>query len=110
MSAVGTVIVVVPVPRFQRGSAICFRAPDARVEELFGEDPVVALDFAVVSRRVWRDALVSAGPDRFAEGCRSVAGTVVSHDALDPGDAVRSEPGSGPPEEVTALSSGNASV
>ena len=99
MSAVGTVIVVVPVPRFQRGSAFYFRAPDAGVEELFSEDPVVALDFAVMSRRVWRDALVSAGPDRLAESGRSVAGTVVSHDALDPGDAVLSEPGSGPPEE-----------
>lgn len=99
MSAVWTVIVVVPVPRFQRSSAFSFRAPNASVEELFGEDPVVALDFAVVSRRIWRDALVSAGPDRLAEGCRSVAGTVVSHDVLHPGDPVRGEPGSGPPEE-----------
>src|SRR5699024_3995982 len=110
VSAVGTVIVVVPVLRFQRGSAICFRAPDARVEELFGEDPVVALDFAVVSRRVWRDELVSAGPDRFAEGCSSVAGTGVGHDAPDPGDVERSEPRYDAPEEVTALSSGNAAV
>lgn len=99
VSAVGTVIVVVPVPHFERGSAFGFGAPDARVKKLFGEDPVVALDFAVVSRRVWRDALVSTVPDCVVESCGSVAGTVVGHDPLDPGDAVLGEPSSCTSEE-----------
>jgi len=56
---VGSVEVVVDVPDLQGGCAFVFGGPFVGVEELFNEDPVVALDFPVVARRVGRDPLVS---------------------------------------------------
>lgn len=52
-------VVVVDVPHAERGYAFVFGGPFAGVEELFGQDPFVALYLAVVSRYAGRDALVT---------------------------------------------------
>jgi hypothetical protein len=43
-------VVVVHVPHAQGGGALVFAGPGAGVEEFLGQDPVIALDFAVVAR------------------------------------------------------------
>ena len=50
-------VVVVDVPDLDRGGAFGLGGPEAGVEELFGQDPVVALDLAVVPWGVGTDAL-----------------------------------------------------
>jgi hypothetical protein len=94
-------VVVVDVPDVDRGGALGFAGPDAGVEELLGEDPVVALDLAVVAGCVGSDPLV-AGGDRGhgpAEGGGLVVGAVVGDHPHEPGDAVGGEERPGAVEE-----------
>lgn len=66
--------------------------PGAGLEELLGEDPVVALDFAVVAGCVGRDPLLPGGKHGLGEDLGPIAGSVVGDDPLDHIDAVRGEP------------------
>lgn len=110
---VGPMEVVVDVPDSECVCAFVFGGPFTGVEELLGEDPVVALHFPVVSRRVWRDPLVARSEQCTGEDLGAVAGPVVGDDPFDPSDAVCSEPGACAmlnAMAVTAFSSGRASV
>src|SRR5690606_11757714 len=63
------------------------------VEELFGQDAVVSLDFAVVAWGVGRDALVSGAEHGSGEALGAVAGAVVCHDPFDACDPMCGQPG-----------------
>jgi hypothetical protein len=76
-----------------------FRRPRPGIEELFGQDAVVSLDFAVVAWRVGRDALVPSTEEGPGEALGSIAGAVVCHDPFDACDPVGGQPGAGPMEE-----------
>jgi len=54
-------VVVVDVPGADGGGEFGFAVPGVGVEELFGQDALVALDFAVVPRCVGAGALVPGG-------------------------------------------------
>lgn len=81
---------------------------DAGVEEFFGQDPLVALDFAVVAWGVGPDAVVARCErcDGADEGGGTVVRPVVGHDAGDPADAVSGEKGAGPVEEADGSGGG----
>ena len=89
-------VVVVDVPDRDCCCSFSLCGERAGVEQLLGDDAVVALDFAVVLGRIGLDLLV---PGRVrggaGEGCGSVAGSVVGDHTGDLGDAVGGEPGSG---------------
>src|SRR3954462_11443617 len=85
-------VVVVDVPDGQSLGAVFFAGPDEGVEELFGQDPVVALDFAVMAWGVGRDELMSGAVQDVGEVLGSVAGAVIGDDPLDVVDAVSGEP------------------
>jgi hypothetical protein len=83
------------------------------VEEFFGQDAVVALDFAVVAGCVWGDALVACAAQDGGEVVGAVTGPVVGDDPMDMADAVAGEERAGAvvnPIAVRACSSGSASV
>lgn len=71
-----------------------------RVKELLGKDTVVALDFSVVARCVWRDALMAGAVKYFGEVVRPVASSVVGDDSVDVVNSVRGEPRSRPVYEA----------
>jgi hypothetical protein len=52
------VIVEVDVPNLECFAALGLGSPSSGVEELVGEDPVVAFHLAVVARSVGRDELM----------------------------------------------------
>jgi hypothetical protein len=70
---------------------VLFAGPGVGVEEFFGEDAVVALDFAVVAWCVGRDPLVAGSAQDAGEVAGAVAGTVVGDDPVDMLDAVAGE-------------------
>src|SRR5690606_21292931 len=90
-------VVVVDVPGADGGGAFGFAVPGVGVEELFGQDALVALDFAVVPRCVGAGALVPGGVGEHGPGAVACAGggAVVGDHPHDPRDAVRGEEGSG---------------
>lgn len=94
--SVGSMVVVVDVPDLQCCCAVLFAGPGVGVEEFFGQDAVVALDFAVVAWCVWGDALVACAAQGGGEVVGAVAGSVVGDDAVDVLDAVAGEEGAGP--------------
>lgn len=61
------VVVEVDVPDLEGVGSLLFRGPGARVKELLGKNAVVALDFSVVARCVWRDALMAGAVKYFGE-------------------------------------------
>ena len=77
-----------------------FAGPDSGVEEFFGQDPVVALDFSVVAWGIGRDALVACAVQDGGEVVCFVAGAVVGDDAVDMADAVGGEERPGPVQEM----------
>ena len=99
-SAVGAVVVVVDIPDSDRGVAGFFALELSGVQQLFGQDSLVALYLPVVSRRVGPGLLVARAvaydPSKVA---RAVARTVVGDDAVDVRDPVRGEPGLSSGEE-----------
>src|SRR3954462_2907274 len=92
-------VVVVDVPDGQSLGAVFFAGPDEGVEELFGQDPVVALDFAVVAWGLGRDPLMACSTLHGGEVFRAVAGAVVGDDSVDVGDAVGGEQHAGAVDE-----------
>ena len=97
--SVWSTIVVVDVPDSDGVGALLFGGPGAGVEELFGEDSVVALDLSVVAWGVRGEALVAGPGEYLREIGRSVAGTVVGDEAHDAVDAVRGEEGASSVDE-----------
>src|SRR5690606_3013352 len=89
-------VVVVDVPDLQGLAALQLGGPDAGVEEFLGQDPLIAFDFAVVTRCVGADPLMTGPAQHFREVVGPVAGTVVGHDAVDVVDAVGGEECPGP--------------
>jgi hypothetical protein len=84
-------VVVVDVPDGEGGGAVRFAGPGVGVEEFFGEDAVVAFDFAVVAWGVGGDSLVAGAAQGGGEVVGAVAGAVVGDEAVDVGDAVAGE-------------------
>jgi hypothetical protein len=52
-------VVVVDVPDVDRVGSLLLAGPGVGIEELFGQDPLVALGLAVVARGVGAGALVA---------------------------------------------------
>lgn len=98
--SVGSMIVVMDVPDSYCLGARVFAVKDARIEEFFGQDPVVALDLAVVARGVGRDVLMMSGVEPLVEHPGAVAGSVIGDAPVDAGDPVDSEEGPGPRPET----------
>src|SRR5690606_9126743 len=71
----------------------------SRVEELFGEDAVVALDLPVVLGRIWLRALMFGTIQGGGEGVGAVTGAVVGDDPLDLHNPVVGEPIAGAVQE-----------
>src|SRR5665647_2877879 len=93
-------VVVVDVPDQDRRCSLGLAGPDAGVEELFGQSPVVALDLAVMPGRVGPDALVAGhGGHGSVERPGGVVGSVVGDHPNHPVDAVGGEEHPGPVEE-----------
>jgi len=90
---VAAMAVVVDVPDLDRGGPFGLAGPDAGVEKLLGQEPVVSLHLAVVPWRVGADALVARrdGCHRPDERLRGVVRAVVGDHADRPGDAVGGE-------------------
>lgn len=77
-------VVVVDVPPRQVLGALLLAGPSAGGTELLGQDPVV-------SGRVRSDALVPRTAQHGGDVAGAIARTVIGHDPLDVGDAVRGE-------------------
>ena len=94
-------IVVVVVPDFDCLASLLLGCVGAGVEAFIGQEPVVALNLAVVSGRVGADALVTTDErlDRALECCGGVVAAVVGDQPGDAGDAVSGEVCSGSVEE-----------
>src|SRR5665648_897435 len=93
-------VVVVDVPDQDRRCSLGLAGPDAGIEELFGQSPVVALDLAVMPGRVGPDALVAGhGGHGSVERPGGVVGSVVGDHPNHPVDAVGGEEHPGPVEE-----------
>ncbi len=65
-----------------------FGSPGSGVKEFYGQDPLVAFDFAVVSGCVGADPLVTGPAEDFGEVVGPVAGAVIGDDAVDVADPV----------------------
>lgn len=89
--SVWSMVVVVDVAGPERFGAVSFAAAGVGVEELLGQDSIVALDFPVVSGCVGRGALVPGSAQHGGEVGGAVAGPVVGHDPLNMRDAMRGE-------------------
>src|SRR5690625_912557 len=82
-------VVVVDVPGRQGRCTFVLAVVGPGVEDLFGHDPLVALDLAVVlGFERPGPAVLGAGGDDAGEGGRAVAGPVVGDHPVDAGDAV----------------------
>src|SRR5450756_215525 len=98
--SVCSLVAVVDVPDVERRCPEGLAGPSAGVEELFGQDPVVAFDLAVVPGRVGPDPLVAGhGGHGPVERRRGVVGPVVGDHPGQAIYAVGGEERPGPMEE-----------
>ena len=86
-------VVVVHVPAADRCKAFVLAVQGVGVEQLVGQDPLVALDLPVVSWRARPGPLVTRGEGAHCSGevLGAGAGPVVGHDPGEPGGPVGTE-------------------